>query len=71
MQLKKILKLEFVQKKIWRRVIRTVLVLVGMYILLLAGLSIYISSSKEKLIGFLKSKLKETILGELKIIMLK
>jgi hypothetical protein len=67
MQLKKILKLEFVSKKIWRRVIRTVLVLVGLYILLLAGLSIYISSSQERLIGFLQSKLKKTILGELKI----
>jgi uncharacterized protein involved in outer membrane biogenesis len=40
---------------------------VGLYLLLLTGISIYISSSEERLISFLRSKLKETILGELRI----
>ncbi|MFT4155761.1 AsmA family protein [Parafilimonas sp.] len=53
--------------KIRRRFVRVIAVLLGLYILLLASLSIYVSSSKEKLLGFLNAKMKETILGELKI----
>ncbi|SFP98776.1 AsmA family protein [Parafilimonas terrae] len=50
-----------------RRFVRIVAVIIGLYILLLVSLSIYVSSSKERLLGFLNAKMKETILGELKI----
>ena len=46
---------------------RVVAVLFGFILLLLIGLSIYVSSSRERLLSFLNAKLKETILGELKI----
>jgi len=58
---------KFFSPKIWRRVARVVVVVLCLYLLLLTGLSIYISSSKERLIGFLTGKMKETILGELKV----
>src|SRR5205809_3830414 len=66
MELKKIPGIT-VSKKIKRIVIRTVLIVAGLYLLLLVALSIYISSSQERLIAFIKSKLKETLLGELRI----
>ncbi|HYJ65169.1 MAG TPA: AsmA-like C-terminal region-containing protein [Parafilimonas sp.] len=67
MNLKKTLSLYFIKPKLIRRVVRIVIAIFLLYILLLAGLSIYIASSKEKLLGFLNAKIKETILGELKI----
>src|SRR5437763_1232588 len=67
MELKKIYTLSFISKKAKRRILRTILALIGLYLLLLVALSIYISSSQERLVGFLKEKMKETILGELKI----
>ncbi|MGN6355513.1 MAG: hypothetical protein ACTHLB_19145, partial [Parafilimonas sp.] len=48
-----------------RRFVRVVAVILGLYVLLLVSLSIYVSSSKERLLGFLNAKMKETILGEL------
>ncbi len=66
MEQKKKFKLPF-SGKTRRRIVRTVLTVVGLYLLLMIGLSIYIASSKEKLIGFIRDKLKQTILGELKI----
>src|SRR6516225_4578055 len=56
-----------ISKKVRRIILNTLIILVGSYVLLLVGLSIYVSSSKEKLISFLDSELKETIPGELKI----
>ncbi|MEP6683887.1 MAG: AsmA-like C-terminal region-containing protein [Parafilimonas sp.] len=56
-----------IRNKLLRITLRIVAIVVGLYILLLVGLSIYISSSQKRLIGFLDAKLKETILGELKI----
>ena len=56
-----------IRNKLLRITLRIVAILIGLYILLLVGLSIYISSSQKRLIGFLDAKLKETILGELKI----
>ncbi|MBV9961100.1 MAG: hypothetical protein JO072_02535 [Parafilimonas sp.] len=56
-----------VPRKIVRIALRTILIIAGLYLLLLVGLSLYISSSQDRLISFLKSKLKETILGELKV----
>ncbi len=54
-----------------KRIVRIVLYVIGsvagLYVLLLIGISIYVSSSQEKLIGFLNAKLKETFLGELKV----
>lgn len=67
MQLKKILKLEFISKKIVRRIVRVVLSLIALYFLLLVILSIYLSSSQKRLIGFLQDKMKETLLGKLEI----
>ncbi len=66
MEQKKKFKLN-ISRKTRRRFVRVVLVIIGLYVLLLAGLSIYISSSHEKLISFLNTKIKETILGEFKI----
>jgi hypothetical protein len=54
-------------KKIMRIALRVIAIVIGLYILLLVGLSIYISSSHERLISFLNTKLKETIIGELKV----
>ena len=54
-------------KKTWRRILRVAIVIVGIYLLFLIGLSIYISSSKERLLTFLTARMKESILGELKI----
>lgn len=54
-------------KRLLRIILRVAAIIVGLYILLLVGLSIYISSSQERLIGFLNTKMKETILGELKV----
>ncbi len=56
-----------VSKRVKRWVIRTVLVIAGLYLLLLVGISIYISSNQERLMGFLNDRLKQTILGELKV----
>ncbi|MEP6464925.1 MAG: AsmA-like C-terminal region-containing protein [Parafilimonas sp.] len=56
-----------IRSKLLRRILRVTAIIIGLYILLLIGLSIYISSSQKRLIGFLDAKLKETILGELKI----
>ncbi len=67
MSFKKIISLSFIKKKILRRIVRVIVAVFALYILLLAGLSIYISSSKERLLGFLNANLKQTILGELKI----
>src|SRR3954468_8598234 len=54
-------------KKIMRIALRVLAIVIGLYILLLVGLSIYISSSHERLLSFINAKLKETILGELKV----
>jgi len=54
-------------KKIMRITLRVVVIIIGLYILLLVGLSVYISSSHERLLSFINTKLKETILGELKV----
>jgi hypothetical protein len=54
-------------KKTWRRILRVAIVIVGIYLLFLVGLSIYISSSKERLLNFITARMKESILGELKI----
>ncbi len=54
-------------KKTWRRILRVAIVIVGIYLLFMIGLSIYISSSKERLVNFLTARMKESILGELKI----
>src|SRR6478735_19310 len=56
-----------VSGKIRRRFVRVVAVIIGLYVLLLISISIYVSSSKEKLLAFVKEKMSETILGELKI----
>src|ERR1044072_8551123 len=56
-----------ISKKARKIIIVTIGVIVGLYLLLMIGLSIYISSSKERLLSFINSKIKETILGELKI----
>src|SRR4249919_3979485 len=66
MDQKKKFKLPF-SGKTRRRILRTILTVVGLYLFLMIGLSIYISSSKERLIGFIRDKFKQTILGELKI----
>jgi hypothetical protein len=54
-------------KELKRVVIWGVLIFVGLNLLLLTALSIYVSSSKEKLIGFLDATLNEVVPGELKI----
>ncbi len=54
-------------KKTWRRILRVSVIVIGVYLLLMIGISIYISSSKERLVKFLTSRMKESILGELKI----
>ena len=54
-------------KKTWRRILRVTIVIIGVYLLLMIGLSVYISSSKERLLKFLTQRMKETIVGELKI----
>jgi hypothetical protein len=54
-------------KKTWRRILRIAIVIAGIYLLFMIGLSIYISSSKERLLTFLSERMKETIIGELKI----
>ena len=54
-------------KKTWRRIFRVAIIVIGIYLLFMVGLSIYISSSKERLLKFLTERMKETILGELKI----
>ena len=54
-------------KKTWRRIFRVAIAVVGIYLLFMIGLSIYISSSKERLLKFLTERMKETILGELRI----
>jgi len=54
-------------KELKRVVIWGVLIFVGLNLLLLIALSIYVSSSKEKLIGFLDATLNEVVPGELKI----
>src|SRR6478736_627189 len=56
-----------VSGKFRRRFVRVVAVIVGLYVLLLVSISVYVSSSREKLLGFVNEKMKETILGELKI----
>lgn len=56
-----------IPKKLLRIILRVTLIIIGLYFLLLVGLSIYISSSKERLLGFINDKLKETVLGELKV----
>jgi hypothetical protein len=54
-------------KKTWRRVARVTVAILSLYLIFLAGLSIYISSSRERLVKFLTERIKETILGEFKI----
>lgn len=54
-------------KKTWRRIARVAIIITGIYLLLMIGLSIYISSSKERLVTFLTERMKETMLGELKL----
>jgi len=66
-QYKKILRLSFIKQKWFRRIIRVVVGVFVFYFLLLTCLSIYISSSRERLLAFLNAQIKQTILGELKI----
>ncbi len=54
-------------KKIWKRVLRIAAIVLGVYLILMIALSIYITSSKERLVSFLTAKMKESIVGELKI----
>ena len=67
MNYKNFLKLRVVKSKVFRRIIRIAVAVFAFYILLLAGLSIYLYSSHERLLNFLNSQIKKTILGELKI----
>lgn len=53
--------------KFRRRFVRVAVVLLSLYILLLVTLSIYVSFSEDKWLGFLNDKLKDVIPGELKI----
>jgi hypothetical protein len=48
-------------------VLRVIVVVVALYLLLLAGISIYVSSSQQKLIGFVNENLRQTFLGELRV----
>ncbi len=54
-------------KKIWRRILRIAVIVVSVYLILMLALSIYISSSKNRLVNFLTARMKETIIGEMKI----
>lgn len=56
-----------IPKRIVRIVLRVIAVVVTVYFLLLTGLSIYVSSSREKLLAFINENLKQTFLGELKV----
>ncbi len=67
MQYKKFLRLSFIKQKWLRRVIRAAIGVFAFYLLILTCLSIYISSSHERLLAFLNAQIKQTILGELKI----
>lgn len=67
MQYKKILRLSFIKQKWFRRIIRIAVGLFILYLSLLTCLSIYISSSHERLLAFLNAQIKQTILGEFKI----
>ncbi len=67
MRLKKIFSLQFISNKIVRIAARAILIIIGFYVLLLVALSIYISSSEKKLLSFVNTQLKHTLLGELKI----
>ena len=67
MHYKKFLKLSFVKSKVFRRIIRIAVAVFTFYLLLLTCLSIYISSSRERLLAFLNAQIEKTILGELKI----
>ena len=60
-------KKKFFPARTWRRIGRVAVALLSLYLLFLAGLSIYIASSKERLLKFLTDKMRETILGELKV----
>src|SRR6476469_3191983 len=64
---KKRFQLKPVHKELKRTLIWGLLIFIGLNLLLLTAISIYVSSSKERLIGFVSDKLKEAILGELKI----
>jgi len=66
-QHKKFLKLSFIKQQWLRRIIRVIVGVFAFYLLLLTCLSIYISSSHERLLAFLNAQIKQTILGELKI----
>ncbi len=67
MQYKEILRLSFIKQRWFRRIIRVVIGVFAVYLLILTCLSIYISSSRERLLTFLNAQIKQTILGELKI----
>lgn len=57
----------FFSKKITCIAIRSIIIALGLIVLMMVAVSVYVSSSKEKLLGFLNTKLNETILGELRI----
>jgi hypothetical protein len=56
-----------VSKRIVTIVSRVIAVVITLYFLLLTGISIYVSSSQQKLIGFINESLKQTFLGELRV----
>ncbi len=56
-----------ISKRIVRILLRVIAVAGTLYFLLLTGVSIYLSSSREKLLGFINENLKQTFLGELKV----
>src|ERR1700761_9074285 len=56
-----------ISKKTWRRILKISSIVIGIYLLLMVALSIYIASSKERLGNFLTSRMKESIVGEMKI----
>jgi hypothetical protein len=54
-------------KKALKISLRVLAIFAGIYILLMIALSIYVSSSKEKLLALLNTKMNDAVLGDLKI----
>ncbi|MBS1745037.1 MAG: hypothetical protein JST21_02585 [Bacteroidetes bacterium] len=56
-----------ISKKILRIALRILAIFVALYLLAMTGISIYVSSSKDKLLGLINSKMNNAVLGDLKV----
>ena len=56
-----------ISRPVWLKIAKVAGIVIGVYLLIMIGISIYIASSKERIVQFLTSQLKESVDGKIEV----